>query len=87
MHISHKVLKRKAKGRRYAEIYTVWKSDESAANEQTRFRKRGWAAYGLSPIITQPVKRSERWGILLAYNIHGILAWHIYQGSSVGNRS
>lgn len=60
--------------------------DESAANEQTRFRKRGWAGYGLSPIVTRPVKRSERWSVLPAYNIDGILAWHIFQGGISGAR-
>lgn len=96
MHISHKVLKRKAKERSqlcrdlyHLEIseYTANQLiylDESAANEQTRFRKRGWAAYGLSPIVTRPVKRLERWSVLPAYNIDGILAWHIYQGGISG---
>jgi len=34
--------------------------DESAANEHTMHRKRGWAPYGISPRIIRSVKRSER---------------------------
>ncbi len=34
--------------------------DESAANEHTMHRKRGWALYDISPRIIRPVKRSER---------------------------
>ena len=54
--------------------------DESAANEHTMHRKRGWAEYGVSPRVIKPVKRSERWSILPAYCSDGILAKHIHQG-------
>ncbi len=60
--------------------------DESAANEHTMHRKRGWASYGISPRIIRPVKRSERWSILPAYCSDGILAKHIHQGSISGAR-
>ena len=40
--------------------------DESAANEYTMHRKRGWAAYGVSPRAIRLAKRSERFGILPA---------------------
>lgn len=98
MHISHKGLKRKVKERSQLcrDLYHVEISeytanqliyrDESAANEQTRFRKRGWAAYGLSPIVARPIKRSERWSVLPAYNVDRILAWHTYQRGISGAR-
>jgi len=60
--------------------------DESAANEHTMHRKRGWAPYGISPRIIRPVKRSERWSILPAYCSDGILAKHIHQGGISGAR-
>jgi hypothetical protein len=50
--------------------------DESAANDHTMHRKRGWAPYDIS----SRVKRSERWSILPAYCSDGILARHIHQG-------
>ena len=55
--------------------------DESAANEHTPWRKRGWSAFGLVPSIKMPVKRSERYSILPAYTSSGIIANHVYQGS------
>ena len=50
--------------------------DESAANDHTMHRKRGWAPYDIS----SRVKQSERWSILPAYCSDGILARHIHQG-------
>lgn len=60
--------------------------DKSAANERTAQRKRGWAAFGIRPVILYPVKRSERFSVLPAYISDGILASHIYQGAINGAR-
>ena len=60
--------------------------DESGANEHTCIRKRGWSPYGIIPEVVRPVKRSERWSILPAYCIDGILASHVYHGDINGAR-
>lgn len=52
--------------------------DESAANEHTAHRKRGWAACGIKPSVYRPLKRSKRRSILPAYTSSGILAYHIH---------
>lgn len=52
--------------------------DESAANEHTLYRKFGWSAYGILPKASRPVKRSERWSILPAYSLNGVLATQIH---------
>ena len=55
--------------------------DESAANEHTMLRKRGWSLFGIKPSVKRPLKRSERWSILPAYTINGIMAYYIHQGA------
>jgi len=60
--------------------------DDSAANEHTARRKRGWGPFGVSPQIKIPVKRSERHSILPAYTSSGLLTRMIYQGSINGPR-
>ena len=60
--------------------------DESAANEHTMWRKRGYAAFGIRPAIQVPVKRSKRHSVLPAYCSDGILCYHIHQGSIDGAR-
>ena len=60
--------------------------DESAANEHTMWRKRGYSAFGIRPAIQVPVKRSERHSVLPAYCSDGILCYHIHQGSIDGAR-
>ena len=45
-------------------------------------RKRGWSPLGTVPGVKRPTKRSERWRILPAYTIDGIIASHIHQGST-----
>ena len=52
--------------------------DESAANEHTPWRKRGWPAFGIAPTVKMPVKRSVRHSILPAYTSSGIIACHVY---------
>ena len=54
--------------------------DESVANEHTLHRKQGWAPIGADPVAFQPAKRSERYSILPAYTINGILEFYVYQG-------
>ena len=66
---------------------TAWRPDqlvfidESAANEHTKDRKYGWAPQGINARVFQSAKRSERWSILPAYTIRGIIAHYIYQGA------
>lgn len=60
--------------------------DESAANEHTKDRKHGWSSFGVTPSIKRPVKRSERYSILPAYTIDGVIACHVHQGSITGQR-
>jgi transposase len=55
--------------------------DESAANERTGDRKRGWSLKGLICPTSVPIKRSERWSILPALTIDGYLDFEIFQGS------
>lgn len=55
--------------------------DESAANERTADRKYGWAPVGVTPHVSRPFKRSERWSILPAYTINGFITWEIRHGS------
>lgn len=55
--------------------------DESAANEHTKDRKWGWSSFGLTAQVSRPAKRSERWSILPAYTIDGMLCHHIHQGA------
>jgi DDE superfamily endonuclease len=55
--------------------------DESAANENTAQRKKGWAPIGVTPHIIASAKRSERWSILPAYTVDGFYTWDILQGS------
>ena len=60
--------------------------DESAANEHTMWRKRGYAAFGIRPVIKVPIKRSKRFSVLPAYCSDGILCYHIHKGSINGVR-
>ena len=55
--------------------------DKSAANEHTKDRKRGWAPKEIDPIVYRPAKRSERYSILPAYTLNGLIAYHIIQGA------
>jgi hypothetical protein len=55
--------------------------DESAANERTGDRKRGWAPIGVRCGVDIPIKRLERWSILLVLTNKGYLDWVIYQGA------
>jgi len=55
--------------------------NESAANERTADRKYGWAPRGIRAAEYLPIKRSERWSILLAYTTNGYLTYEIHQDS------
>ena len=98
MKISNKVLKREAAERsqllrnqymfqisQYTADMLVF-IDESAANEHSCHRKRGWSREGLSPRIVRPVKRSERWTVTSVYCLDGILTADVHQGSMKGGR-
>ena len=55
--------------------------DESAANERTGDRKRGWAPSGRAAVAPYSAIRTERWSILPALTVDGYLAYDIEQGS------
>lgn len=55
--------------------------DESAANERTGDRKRGWSLKGLPCKVVASGQRSTRWSILPAMGLNGYLAYHIHHGS------
>ncbi len=55
--------------------------DESAACERTGDRRYGWAPSGITPMISQDLRRSKRWSILPAFTVDGYIAWEIHQGS------
>ena len=55
--------------------------DESAANERTGDRKRGWSPVGLICEQFRPIKRSERWSILPALTVEGYIEYSIFQGA------
>ena len=82
---SRKVAKQVA-AQRNATLRAVWASraarwsmedlcfvDESAANEKTGARKRGWSPKGLSCQVLRTLKRSERYSILPALTVNGYL--------------
>ena len=56
--------------------------DESASNEKTGWRKRGWSPRGLNCSDLMSTKRTKRWSVLPALTINGYLEGTlIYQGS------
>ena len=54
--------------------------DESASNERTLDRKRGWAPKGLLCRVAWNSKRSKRWSILPAITLEGYLTYDILHG-------
>ena len=54
--------------------------DESASNERTLDRKRGWAPKGLPCRVSWNSTRSKRWSILPAIALEGYIAYDIYHG-------
>jgi transposase len=54
--------------------------DESASNERTLDRKRGWAPKGLPCRVSWNTKKSMRWSILPAVAWEGYIAYDIYHG-------
>ena len=90
---SRKVVQRRA-AERSRELRNAWKGrmtnwdaseliflDESAANESTGDRKRGWSLQGVGCPMDTPVKRSERWSILPALTVDGYLNFIVHQGA------
>jgi transposase len=55
--------------------------DESACNERTAGRRRGWSPRGAPANIKRHLKKSERWSVLPAYSIEGYIAPITFQGS------
>lgn len=55
--------------------------DESASNERTADRQRGWSPRGVPCRVKTPCTRSKRWSILPAIGINGYLDFEIFHGS------
>ena len=55
--------------------------DESAINEHTLQRCKGWAPIGGTASVVWPFKRTERWSILSAYAKEGFITHDVTQGS------
>ena len=55
--------------------------DESAVNETTLQRRKGWAPIGATASVIWPFKRSECWSILSAYGQEGFITHDITHGS------
>jgi len=55
--------------------------DESACNERTTFRRRGWAPRGMPANVRRLLKKSERWSVLPAYCLDGYIEPIIWKGS------
>jgi DDE superfamily endonuclease len=56
--------------------------DESGSDRRIDFRKTAWSPHGVAPIPHQTLERGQRWQILPAYTIDGILAFDVYQGTN-----
>jgi transposase len=56
--------------------------DESGSDRRIDFRKTAWSPHGVAPIQHRALERGQRWQILPAYTIDGILAFDIYQGTT-----
>ena len=55
--------------------------DESAVNERTLDRWKGWAPKGIRATIIQPFAKSVRWSLLLCYGIDGFLCHDVIHTS------
>ena len=60
--------------------------DESASNERTAERRRGWSPRGFPCRVRRRGRRSKRWLLLRVLNVDGYLAWEIYQDSFTTER-
>lgn len=56
--------------------------DESGTDRRIGFRKTAWSPLGVAPIQRQSLHRGQRWQILPAYTLEGILACDVYQGTT-----
>src|SRR5438045_3594319 len=54
---------------------------ESASNERTGDRRKGWSPVGLICERLRPVKHSERWSILPVLSEDGYMDYLIHQGA------
>ena len=55
--------------------------DESAINEHTLQRCKGWALIGGTASVVWPFKHTERWSILSAYGKEGFITHDVTHGS------
>lgn len=56
--------------------------DESGADRRIGFRKTAWSPVGTVPVQRQALSRGERYQILPAYTLDGILTASIYKGAT-----
>ena len=56
--------------------------DESGCDRRAAYRHSGWAPLGISPTKKDKFGRGDRWHILPAYSMKGIVLSRIYQGST-----
>ncbi|KAI9148659.1 hypothetical protein HJFPF1_08368 [Paramyrothecium foliicola] len=56
--------------------------DESGCDKKAGQRKRGWAPIGMTPVMVDALNRDQRYQILPAYTVEGILLTRIYTGST-----
>ncbi len=61
-------------------------ADESASNERTLDRKRGWSPKGLPCRVPWNAQKSKRWSILPAIALDGYIACEIYHGGYNADR-
>jgi len=58
--------------------------NESAINEHTLQRRKGWALIGGTASVVWPFKRTERWSILSAYAKEGFITYNVTHSSFTG---
>jgi transposase len=56
--------------------------DESGINHRGRFRQKGRAPRGVTPVRTAPLERGKRYQILTAYSQDGVVLSRVFQGGT-----
>ena len=56
-------------------------TDESAKDERTSQRRRGWAPLGERCVVRQCFVRGKRWSIIPLLTLDGIITWKTVEGS------
>jgi transposase len=58
--------------------------DESGCDRRVGLRRTGWSPLGVTPTQVAPFQREQRYQILPAYAVDGIMLAHVFQGSTDG---